>query len=63
MLDMPRVREIFDASEKLSSFRTRVVRISTESGNAIQKAATELNADLDALNLRLNAALSSVTSP
>jgi hypothetical protein len=54
--------EIFNVSEKLSSFRTRVVRISTESGNAIQKAATELNADLEALNLRLNAALRSVTS-
>jgi hypothetical protein len=55
--------EIFDALEKLSSFRTRIVRVSTESGGAIQKAVTELNADLDVLNLRLDGTLRSVTSP
>lgn len=54
--------EISEVVEKLSTFRTKIVRVSAESGSAVMEAATELNADLDALNLRLEA-LSSTMSP
>ena len=46
------------AIEELSAVRARVVRISTESGTALREAAEVLSADLDALNLRLDALLS-----
>ena len=54
--------EISDAFEKLLTLRARVVRISVESGGAAQDAAAKLNADLDELNLRLEA-LRSTLSP
>jgi hypothetical protein len=54
--------EISDTIEKLSTLRARVVRVSVESGGAVQDAASKLNADLDELNLRLDA-LRSTKSP
>lgn len=54
--------EISTALEKLSTLRARVVRLSMESEGTAQGAAARLNADLDELNLRLDA-LSSATSP
>lgn len=54
--------EISTTLEKLSTLRARVVRLSLESEEAAQGAAARLNADLDELNLRLDA-LSSTTSP
>ncbi len=54
--------EISDALKKLLTLRARVVRVSTESGGAAQDAAVKLNADLDELNLRLDA-LRSKMSP
>lgn len=47
--------EISDTLEKLSTLRARVVRVSLESGGAARDAAARLNADLDELNLRLDA--------
>lgn len=55
--------EISDAIEQLSSFRARVVRVSTETGDAAREAAGNLNADLDEIALRLLGALRSTTSP
>jgi hypothetical protein len=49
--------------EKLSSLRSRVVRVSVEIGGAAQGAAAKLNADLDEMNLRLDALRSSTSSP
>lgn len=47
--------EISRTVEKLSTLRLRVVRVSVESGGAAQEAAAMLNADLDEMNLRLDA--------
>ena len=55
--------EISDAFEKLLTLRARVVRISLESGGAAQDAAAKLNADLDELNLRLEALRSTMSPP
>ena len=55
--------EISDAFGKLLTLRARVVRISVESGGAAQDAAAKLNADLDELNLRLEALRSTLSSP
>jgi len=55
--------EIYRAHEKLSALRARVVRISTESEDTAQDAAAKLNADLDALNLRLDALRSTAFPP
>jgi hypothetical protein len=54
--------EISSSFEKLLTLRARVVRISVESGGAVQDAAAKLNADLDEMNLRLDA-LRSTMSP
>jgi hypothetical protein len=54
---------ISDASEKLLTLRARVVRVSAESGGAAQDAAAKLNADLDELNLRLDALSSTMSNP
>jgi hypothetical protein len=55
--------EISDTFEKLSTLRTRVLRVSIESGGAAQNAAARLNADLDELNLRLDALRSTMSPP
>lgn len=55
--------EISDASEKLLTLRARVVRVSAESGGAARDAAAKLNADLDELNLRLDALRSTISTP
>ena len=55
--------EISDAVEKLLTLRARVVRVSTESGGAAQEAAATLNANLDELNLRLDALRSTLSPP
>jgi hypothetical protein len=55
--------EISQTVEKLSPLRSRVVRVSVESGGAIQEAAARLNADLDEMNLRLDDLRSSTSSP
>lgn len=55
--------EISDAFGKLLTLRARVVRISVESGGAAQDAAAKLNADLDELNLRLEALRSTLSPP
>jgi hypothetical protein len=55
--------EISDTFEKLLTLRARVVRVSLESGGAAQGAAAELNADLDELNLRLDALRSTLYPP
>ena len=55
--------EISDAFGKLLTLRARVVRISVESGGAAQDAAAKLNADLDELNLRLEALRSTMSPP
>ena len=55
--------EISDAFGKLLTLRARVVRISAESGGAAQDAAAKLNADLDELNLRLEALRSTLSPP
>jgi chromosome segregation ATPase len=55
--------EISRALDQLSALRARVVRISTESEDAAQEAAVKLNADLDALNLRLDALRSTAFPP
>lgn len=54
--------EISRSIEKLSMLRAKVVRVSVESGGAAQEAAARLNADLDEMNLRLDA-LRSTMSP
>ncbi len=55
--------EISDAFERFSTLRARVLHVSTESGGAAQEAAVELNAELDELNLRLDALRSTVSNP
>ncbi len=55
--------EISRTLDQLSALRVRVVRISTESEDAAQEAAVKLNADLDALNLRLDALRSTAFPP
>ena len=55
--------EISDAIKKLLSFRARVVRLSTETGDAAREAADNLNADLDEMALRLLGTLRSIASP
>jgi hypothetical protein len=55
--------EIYQTIGKLSTFRTRVVRVSVESRGAAQEAAAMLNADLDEMKLRLDALRSSTPSP
>jgi hypothetical protein len=55
--------EISSTFEKLSTLRARVVRISVESGVTSQGAAAELNADLDEMNLHLDALRSTMTPP
>ena len=55
--------EISDAFEKFSTLRARVLRVFTESGGAAQEAAAELNAELDELNLRLDALRSALANP
>jgi ribosome-associated translation inhibitor RaiA len=47
--------EISSTFEKLLALRARVVRVSVESGGAAQEAAAKVNADLDEMNLRLDA--------
>jgi hypothetical protein len=51
--------EITRTVEKLSPLRSRVVRVSVESGGAAQEEAAKLNADLDEMKLRLDALRSS----
>lgn len=53
--------EISRTFEKLLTFRARVVRVSTESGGAAQDAAAKLNAELDKLNIRLDALCSKMS--
>jgi hypothetical protein len=55
--------EISRTVEKLSILRSRIVRISVESESAAQEAAAMLNADLDEMNLCLDALRSSTPSP
>ena len=55
--------EISDTLEKLSTLRARIVRLSIESGSATQGTANRLNADLDELNLRLDALRSTMSPP
>ncbi len=56
--------EISRTVEQLSALRSRVVRVSVESGGTAQEAAAaKLNADLDEMNLRLDASRSSTSSP
>jgi ribosome-associated translation inhibitor RaiA len=55
--------EISSTFEKLSTLRARVVRISVESGVTAQGAAAELNADLDEMNLHLDALRSTMAPP
>ena len=55
--------EISNTFEKLSALRARVVRISVESEGAAQDAAAKLNADLDEINLRLDALRSTLSPP
>jgi hypothetical protein len=55
--------EISDILEKLSALRARIVRVSIESGGTVQDAAAKLNADLDEMNLRLDALRSTMSPP
>lgn len=55
--------EISDTLEKLLALRARVVRASIQSGGTVQDAATKLNADLDEMNLRLDALHSTMSPP
>ena len=48
---------------RAADLRARVVRISLEGGGAAQDAAAKLNADLDELNLRLEALRSTMSPP
>jgi hypothetical protein len=55
--------EISSTFEKLLTLRARVVRVSVESGGAVQEAAAEFNADLDEMNLRLDALRATMSPP
>lgn len=55
--------EISRIGEQLSPLRSRVVRISVESGGAAQEAAARLNVDLDEMNLRLDDLCSGASPP
>ncbi len=55
--------EISSTFEKLLTLRARVVRISVESGGPAQEAAAKLNADLDEMDLRLDALRSTMSPP
>lgn len=55
--------QVSDTFEKLLTLRAQVVRVSVESGGAVQDAAAKLNADLDTLNLRLEALRSTMSPP
>jgi chromosome segregation ATPase len=55
--------EISQTIEKLSTLRAKVVRVSVESGGVAQDAAAKLNADLDEMNLRLDALRSTMSPP
>lgn len=55
--------EISDTLEKLLALRARVVRASIQSEGTVQDAATKLNADLDEMNLRLDALHSTMSPP
>jgi chromosome segregation ATPase len=55
--------EISGVLEKLLTLRARVVRVSAESGSAAQDAAAKMNADLDELNIRLDALRSTMSPP
>jgi hypothetical protein len=55
--------EISGTFEKLLTLRARIVRVSVESGGAAQEAAAKLNADLDEMNLRLDALHSTMSPP
>ncbi len=55
--------EISGTFENLLTLRARVVRVSVESGGAAQDAAAKLNADLDEMNLRLDALRSTMPPP
>src|SRR5215217_1858539 len=55
--------EISSTFEKLLTLRARVVRVSVESAGAGQEAAAKLNADLDEMNLRLDALHSTMSPP
>ena len=55
--------EISGTFENLLTLRARVVRVSVESGGAAQDAAANLNADLDEMNLRLDALRSTMSPP
>ena len=55
--------EVSGAVQKLLNLRARVVRVSTETGGAAQGEAARLNADLDEMNLRLDALHSRMSGP
>ncbi len=55
--------EISDTFERLLILRARVVRASVESGGGTQEAGAKLNADLDEMNLRLDALHSTMSPP
>lgn len=55
--------EISSTFEKLLTLRSRVMRASVESGSAARDAAAKLNADLDEMNLRLDALRSTMSPP
>jgi hypothetical protein len=55
--------EISGTFERLLILRARVVSASVESGGASQEAGARLNADLDELNLRLDALHSTMSPP
>jgi hypothetical protein len=55
--------EISGTFENLLTLRARVVSVSVESGGAAQDAAAKLNADLDEMNLRLDALRSTMSPP
>jgi hypothetical protein len=55
--------EISSTFEKLLALRARVVRASVDSEGATQEAAVKLNADLDEMNIRLDALHSTMSPP
>ena len=55
--------EISGTFENLLALRARIVRVSVESEGAAQDAAAKLNADLDEMNLRLDALRSTMSPP
>ena len=55
--------EISNTFEKLLTLRARVVRVSVESGGAVQEAAAKFNADLDEMNLRLDVLRATMSPP